>query len=170
MTRLLFLLLLLSLPAMADSLMLRVDKRARTLTVLDDGRPVRQYRISLGFHPEDPKHEAGDGRTPEGRYDIRVRNPDSRFTLSLGLSYPGPDDALRGLVAGLISDGDYRRVMAAHAAGRVPPWDTRLGGALFIHGGGATFDWTDGCVALDDADMRELYALTGEGTPVEIRP
>lgn len=150
--------------------MLRVDKSARTLTVLADGRPVRQYRIALGRHPLGAKHEAGDGRTPEGRYDIRVRNPDSRFTLSLGLSYPGPDDALRGLETGMISDDDYRRIMAAHAAGRIPPWDTRLGGALFIHGGGATVDWTDGCVALDDADMRELFGLVGESITVDIQP
>lgn len=173
MTRLrllLFLFALLPLLAGAATLTLRVDKRARTLVVLADGQVVRSYRVSLGSHPLGTKHEAGDGRTAEGQYDIRVRNPASRFYRSLGISYPGPDDALRGLEAGLISDSDYRRIMAAHAAGEVPPWDTRLGGALFIHGGGATFDWTDGCVALDDADMRELFDMIDEGTQVEIRP
>ena len=94
----------------------------------------------------------------------------SRFTLSLGLSYPGPADAERGLAEGVITAEQQSRIIAAWEARATPPWNTRLGGEIMIHGRGSQADWTAGCVALDDTDIRELYRVIPVGTPVEIRP
>jgi murein L,D-transpeptidase YafK len=112
----------------------------------------------------------GDGRTPEGQYYICVRNPNSKYYLSLGLSYPNVQDAQRGFQAGLISAEQYQKIAQVITDGQTPPWDTPLGGEIFIHGRGSAADWTAGCIALDDKDVRELYDVVAIGTPVLIRP
>ena len=146
-----------------------VLKSKRELQLLSEGAVIRTYRIGLGIDPVRPKERQGDFATPEGTYYVCVKNPRSRFTLSLGLSYPGPLDAERGLAAGMITAEQQSRIVAACAAGGTPPWNTRLGGEIMIHGRGSQADWTAGCIALDDADIRELYRVTPLGTPVEIR-
>jgi L,D-peptidoglycan transpeptidase YkuD (ErfK/YbiS/YcfS/YnhG family) len=78
-------------------------------------------------------------------------------------------DAERGLAEGLISREEYDAIVEAERAGRIPPWDTALGGEIYIHGHGSRSDWTLGCVALDDADMQVLYELIEVGVEVEIR-
>jgi murein L,D-transpeptidase YafK len=112
----------------------------------------------------------GDGRTPEGQYYICVKNPNSKYYLSLGLSYPNIEDAQRGLRAGLISTEQYQKIAQAITDGETPPWDTPLGGEIFIHGRGSASNWTRGCIALDDKDIRELYDAVAIGTPVLIQP
>ena len=99
-----------------------------------------------------------------------MKNPQSRFTLSLGLGYPGPADADRALEERRITRRQHERIHDAARRGRIPPWDTPLGGEIFIHGGGSGSDWTWGCVALDDEDVRELYAAVPVGSPVTIEP
>jgi len=99
-----------------------------------------------------------------------VKNPKSSYHLSLGVSYPDAEDAARGLREGLITRGQHDAIVAAHRAGRMPPQNTKLGGLIYIHGRGSSSDWTLGCVALDDADIEELYAAVEPGTPVTIRP
>lgn len=147
-----------------------VSKSRRLLMVYVDGEILHQYAIGLGFQPRGPKRWQGDGRTPEGRYAIAVKNPSSRYFLSLGLNYPTPGDALQGYREGRVTWAQYQAIEDAFAAGAVPPWNTRLGGEIFIHGHGASSDWTLGCIALDDADMQELYRLVDVGTPVTIVP
>ena len=83
-----------------------------------------------------------------------MKNPQSEFVLSLGLSYPNRADAERGLKAGLITRRQHRQIVESDRAGGCPPWNTPLGGEIFIHGSGSTTDWTWGCVALDDDDIR----------------
>jgi murein L,D-transpeptidase YafK len=132
-----------------------VDKSDRTLTLFAGGRAIRTYRgIQLGDAPLGHKRFEGDERTPEGRYTIDTRNPASAYHLSLRVSYPNAAD----------------RVYAA-ARGRSP------GGEIFIHGqpnalpaGRLPGDWTDGCVALANAEIEEVWRAVPDGTPIEIRP
>jgi murein L,D-transpeptidase YafK len=147
-----------------------IRKSARVLLLYAGGTVVRTYRVGLGRDPVGDKEVEGDGRTPEGEFTITHRNPESRYTLSLELSYPSREDAERGLRAGLITPAQHDAIASAMDAGERPPWDTPLGGEIFIHGGGSTGDWTVGCIALDDDDMRQLYDLVPVGTPVVIEP
>jgi murein L,D-transpeptidase YafK len=132
-----------------------VEKAARRITLYDAaGAVIRVYTgIQLGDEPVGPKHFRGDERTPEGRYFIDYGNPASAYHLSLHISYPQPRD-----------------VAYARAAGLQP------GGQIFIHGqpnGMAerpAGDWTDGCIAVSDYEIEEIWNLVGDGTPVQIRP
>jgi murein L,D-transpeptidase YafK len=98
-----------------------------------------------------------------------MKNSHSQFYLSLELSYPNQKHAERGLRDGLITRGQYNQILSALTRKRVPPQNTRLGGELFIHGNGSQSDWTWGCVALDDQNIRELFDAVPVGTPVTIR-
>ena len=146
-----------------------IFKAARRLLVYNADTRVKIYRIAAGSATGDKVRE-GDRRTPEGNFYICVRNPRSRFTLSLGLSYPNIEDAERGLRDGLIGESAYRRIVEAIRGRRQPPWKTALGGEIMIHGAGADRGGTLGCVGMNDGDIRELYRRLPLGTPVEIRP
>ncbi|MDE2561892.1 MAG: L,D-transpeptidase family protein [Sphingomonadales bacterium] len=132
-----------------------VEKAARRLTLFAQGRAVRVYPdVQLGEQPVGAKHFEGDGKTPEGRYTIDYGNPGSAYHLSLHISYPSAEDAAY-----------------AEAQGRSP------GGMIMIHGqpnwwpaGRAPGDWTDGCIALSNAEIEQVWESVGDGTPIEIRP
>jgi murein L,D-transpeptidase YafK len=145
-----------------------VTKSKRRLTLYSSDRVVRSYRIGLGSSPIEDKVREGDRRTPEGDFYVCIKNPRSKFYLSLGLSYPNQQHAERGLRDGLITRTQYQRIVDALKRKRQPPQYTRLGGEIFIHGNGSHSDWTWGCVALDDKDMRELFDAVPVGTPVTI--
>ena len=149
---------------------IEVFKARRELVLYSADRPLKTYRIGLGLDPVRRKVRQGDRRTPEGSYTVCRKNPASSFYLSLGLTYPNLEDAERGRAAGLISRTQHRRIRDALARGDCPPWNTALGGELFIHGHGSGSDWTWGCVALDNEDIKELYSLITVGTPVRIHP
>jgi murein L,D-transpeptidase YafK len=156
----------------ADATPTRIEvfKSKRELQFFDAKTLIKTYRIALGTNPKPPKEREGDKATPEGSYYICRKNPKSQFYLSLGISYPGPRDAERGLKAGLISDREHKAIVEAHRKGTTPPWNTRLGGEIFVHGRGSKSDWTLGCIALDDSDIEELYRLVPVGTPIAIYP
>ncbi len=162
--------LLLASPLLADGLRIVVLKADRKLEVYRDANLLHRFRVGLGNTPVGDKERSGDGKTPEGSFYVCVKNPRSRFYLSLGISYPAAGDAARGLREGLINQAEHDRIVSAQKLGRTPPWDTRLGGEIFIHGNGSGSDWTLGCVALDDADMKTLFDLIEVGTRVDIRP
>lgn len=132
-----------------------IDKSKRTLVLLSGTTTIRSYRnIKLGDAPIGHKRFEGDEKTPEGSYRIDGRNPGSRYFRSLRISYPNVAD--RAFAAG---------------AGRSP------GGEIFIHGqpNGSPLarlphDWTDGCIALSNAEMSEVWRLVRTGTRVVIRP
>lgn len=138
---------------LADYLL--VDKSERLLIAYSGGQPIRAYRnLAFGDAPTGHKRFEGDERTPEGLYTIDWRNPDSRYHLSLHISYPNAEDRAR-----------------AARFGRSP------GGDIFIHGQPTGYpgpplpgDWTDGCIALSNAEIEELWRLVPDGTPIEIRP
>jgi L,D-transpeptidase catalytic domain len=147
-----------------------VEKGARRLRLYAGGELVRVRRVALGFTPEGDKVRQGDGRTPEGDYKVCMKNPKSNFYLSLGLTYPNAEDAERGLRDGLITRAQHKSINSALTAGRCPPWNTALGGEIFIHGGGTGRDWTFGCVALENPEIKELFDTLPAGTPVQIKP
>ena len=147
-----------------------VKKSRRQLLLYSNDKLVRTYRVGLGLSPVGDKVKAGDRRTPEGDFYIFTRNDRSAFYLSLGLSYPNAAHAERGLRDGLITKVQYQAIMRALKSRRTPPQNTHLGGDIYIHGNGAQSDWTWGCVALDDEDVRELFQAVSVGTPVTIEP
>jgi murein L,D-transpeptidase YafK len=130
---------------------------------------VKQYPVSTGRDAGDKQRE-GDYRTPEGEFYVCVKNASSKYTRALGLSYPGVSDAQRGLREGLITQREHDRIVYAIRNRHQPPWKTPLGGEIMIHGdrrGGRT---TQGCIALEDRDILELFPKIPLGTRVIIRP
>jgi murein L,D-transpeptidase YafK len=154
-----------------------VWKARRELWVFRGGDVVRRYPVSLGRDPKGPKRLRGDGRTPEGRYLVVDKKADSKFHRFLALNYPSAADAEQALRDGLITADVWADVWIAEVRHRHPPTDTILGTRVGIHGIGATgvrerlrrvSDWTEGCVALSDRDIEELFEMAPIGTPVEI--
>lgn len=145
-----------------------VTKSKRLLQLYSGSEVVRKYRVGLGLSPVEDKIRTGDRRTPEGEFYICMKNAHSQFYLSLEISYPNQKHADRGLRDGLITRAQHSQILSALNRKRVPPQNTRLGGELFIHGRGSQSDWTWGCVALDDRDIRELFDAAPVGTPVII--
>lgn len=134
-----------------------VEKGDRELHLMQNGSIFRTFDIALGIQPRGDKQREGDFRTPEGRYLLGGRNPHSEYFLSIHISYPNRED---------------RR--EARAMGVDP------GGAIMVHGQPntptrseayyRTQDWTNGCIALSNSDMIDMWLMTGENTPIEIRP
>lgn len=127
-----------------------VNKGERRMFLLHGNRALAHYPVHLGFAPEGHKQFEGDGKTPEGRYVIDRRNPDSAYHLSLGISYPNEAD-----------------IAFAEAQGRSP------GGDIFIHGGPTRHDhggpdWTAGCIAVKNREIEDVYAMVRNGTPITI--
>ncbi|MCB5199236.1 L,D-transpeptidase family protein [Loktanella sp. TSTF-M6] len=129
----------------------QVFKGQRILQLLHNNQLLKQYEMEMGFAPEGHKVVEGDGRTPEGAYRINRRNPNSRFHLSLGISYPNSRD-----------------IAVARAMGKSP------GGDIFIHGTPEMYigqpDWTWGCIAVTNPEIEEIYAMVRDGTPIFIYP
>lgn len=150
-----------------------------SLTLYKGDIPIKTYPavFGRGFADGD-KERSGDRRTPEGDFYICTMNHSKRFYKFMGLSYPGLKHAERGFRKGLISVKEYSEIQRAAQEGRQPPWETRLGGAVGIHGRlqgdraalTAKDNWTDGCIALANADVDELFSIISVGTPVTILP
>ncbi|HEX7297247.1 MAG TPA: L,D-transpeptidase family protein [Pyrinomonadaceae bacterium] len=147
-----------------------VHKAARRLELYSAEKLLRTYKVGLGFSPVADKKQEGDGATPEGDFYVFVKNNRSAYYLSLGISYPNAEDADRGLRDGLINRSQYRAITEAIRKKTAPPQYTKLGGLIYIHGHGAQSDWTWGCVALENEDIRELFDAVTVGTPVTIQP
>lgn len=158
----------LSLPLQRPEL--RIFKAAHRLELWASGRQVKTYPVALGQRGLADKRREGDHLTPEGRFTLCNRNERSAFHLFLGISYPGPEAAERGLKEGLISRTEHDRILAAARHGSVPPWNTRLGGTVGIHGGGTGSEWTWGCIALENPGIEELWIACPLGTPILIQP
>lgn len=132
-----------------------VQKGARQMHLLSGNTVLKSYAIGLGNEPIGHKQYEGDGKTPEGRYFIDRRNPNSSYHLSIGVSYPNIEDTARARTVGLSPGGD-----------------------IFIHGRGpegnakapTMRDWTAGCIAVTDKEMEDIYAMVQDGTPIVITP
>ncbi|MFN2530617.1 MAG: murein L,D-transpeptidase family protein [Pyrinomonadaceae bacterium] len=147
-----------------------VHKRERRLELFAAETLIGTYKIGLGFNPGPDKKQEGDGATPEGDFYIFTKNDKSAYYLSLGISYPNVEDAERGVRDGLISKAESKAIANAIEQKKMPPQYTKLGGLIYIHGNGAASDWTLGCVALENGDMRELFDAVSVRTPVRILP
>jgi murein L,D-transpeptidase YafK len=158
-----------------------VRKSSHTLTLYLGDRSVKTYRAAFGRGYQDgDKRREGDKRTPEGDFYICTMKHSKRFYKFLGISYPGLKHAEEGLQSGRITPSEYLMIRKAIDERQPPPWGTRLGGAVGIHGRTLTADaarqslvstnWTDGCIALDNADVDELFSRVSLGTPVTILP
>lgn len=167
------------LSSLEGELSLVIWKSHYSLTLYKGDLPVKTYSAVFGKgHPNGDKEKAGDKRTPEGDFYICTMNHSKRFYKFMGLSYPGLKHADRGLRRGLISLREYEVIERATAEGRQPPWETKLGGAIGIHGRllddraaqTTRENWTDGCIALANADVDELFSILSLGTPVTILP
>lgn len=146
-----------------------IDKSDHQLVLYSGEVAVKRYRAGFG-DPVGDKVQQGDRKTPEGTFRVVTRNPQSRFHLFLGLSYPSAEDAARGLEAGLVTKSQAARIKEADAAKRQPPWNTPLGGAIGIHGEGGSSDWTLGCIAVDNDEIEELWGVVKMGTKVVVVP
>jgi murein L,D-transpeptidase YafK len=147
-----------------------VTKSKRRLELYSDGALVRTYKVGLGLNPIPDKIRQGDHATPEGDFYVFTKNDKSAFYLSLGISYPNIEDAERGLREKIITRAQHDAIVRAIKRKATPPQNTRLGGDIYIHGNGAASDWTWGCVALENEDMRELFEAVSVGTTVTIKP
>ena len=147
-----------------------VKKKERKLEVFDGEKLIKTYKIGLGFAPEGDKEKEGDGKTPEGDFYVFTKNENSKFYLSLGVSYPSIDDAKRGLEQNLISKAEHDAIIEAIINQRTPLQNTNLGGEIYIHGSGSATDWTLGCVALSNSNMKELFDAVPVKTSVRIEP
>jgi murein L,D-transpeptidase YafK len=136
-----------------------VKKSERRLYLIKDNKPVMSYPVSLGFSPEGHKERQGDGRTPEGRYFLDWRNPNSKFRRSLHISYPNDRDRLRARRKGVDPGG----LIMIHGQPR-PNQHAELQQLI------AREDWTEGCIAVPNYAIDEIWEKTVDGTPIDILP
>lgn len=153
---------------MPDTTSIKVYKELRVLELYGDNSLIGRFKIALGGSPIGDKNIEGDSKTPEGEYYICTRNDKSKFTLFLGLSYPNINDAKRGLEAGLIDEKTFSDISRTIEQNKRPTWNTSLGGAVGIHGKGNSHDWTLGCIALSDEDIKILWKYVPLKTKVDI--
>ncbi|MFL6469169.1 MAG: murein L,D-transpeptidase family protein [Pyrinomonadaceae bacterium] len=149
---------------------IEIHKKERTLRVYEGENLIKTFAVVLGFAPAGDKAVEGDGKTPEGRFYVFTKNPESKFHLSLGISYPSIEDAERGVKENLISKEESDSIKKAINEKAKPLQKTKLGGEIYIHGGGTDGDWTDGCIALNNNEIAELFELVPVGAVVDIRP
>lgn len=147
-----------------------VKKGERILELWDGDSLCGRYPIGLGWAPSGHKQFEGDGRTPEGTYYVCIRNPEGKFYLSLGISYPNKEDAKAALNAGIINQITYNQIADAIDNKAQPPWNTALGGEIMIHGMGSDSDWTLGCIAVNNDVMDVLWKHCPNKTAVIISP
>ena len=134
-----------------------VLKKERILQLLSQGKVVRTYKIALGGDPVGPKTRQGDHKTPEGIYALDSRNSRSQFYKSIHISYPSPRDRAAARIKGLSAGGD----VFVHGLPKGYGW---VGSSHRLK------DWTDGCIAVTNEEIDEIWAAVPDGTPIEIRP
>jgi len=134
-----------------------VLKGERTLELLDHGKVLKKYKIALGGKPVGRKERQGDHKTPEGSYIVDRRNEHSQFYRSLHISYPNAEDRRRAQQSGMAAGGD----IMIHGLPNGYGW---IGSKHRLR------DWTDGCIAVTNEEMDEIWRAVSDGTPIEIRP
>ena len=134
-----------------------IEKGKRELHLLADGEILKTFRIALGIQPEGDKQQEGDFRTPEGRYTLDSRNPNSEYFLSIHVSYPDANDRREAARLGVAPGG----AIMIHGQPNVPSRSETYY---------RTQDWTNGCIAVSNSDMIDIWLMTGDDTPIEIRP
>ena len=134
-----------------------VIKSERRLYLIRDGKRIESFRVSLGQEPEGHKLFAGDNRTPEGQYTLDWRNPESDYYRSIHISYPNSEDRRKARAWGQDPGGN---IMIHGLPNDADKWNFAFEG----------LDWTDGCIAVNNRAMDEIWRRVTVGTPIEIRP
>ncbi|MBF0329855.1 MAG: L,D-transpeptidase family protein [Nitrospirae bacterium] len=134
-----------------------VVKNSRIMVLLKDGEILKVYKVSLGKKPTGHKVKAGDQRTPEGSYILDSRNPQSKFYKAIHISYPNKSDAANAQSLGVSPGGGIM----------IHGLPNKLGELGRLH---RRWDWTDGCIAVTNEEMDEIWELISDGTPIEIKP
>ncbi|NCF13743.1 MAG: L,D-transpeptidase family protein [Gammaproteobacteria bacterium] len=135
-----------------------IEKEARLLHLVQDDEIFRTFKIALGISPVGDKLREGDFKTPEGKYLLDGRNPNSDFFLSIHISYPDPVDWRQASEAGYENPGS---AIMIHGQPNSPTYSETYY---------RTQDWTNGCIAVSNSDMIDIWLMTGENTPIEIKP
>ncbi len=155
-------------PRLKGQSLVVVLKAQRAVLVFSEGERQGCWDAALAWdYPSGTKKHQGDRRTPEGWYRISDA-PESSYYGAMLIHYPATRDADRGLALGLIDQAKRDEIAAAHTAGTRPDQYTKLGGRILIHGGGSDYDWTLGCVGMDNEDVDALRALLSEGKRADI--
>ena len=162
-------------PEDAGKITIVIWKERRDLELLSDGEVIATYSVGLGGWPYDHKIAQGDSRTPEGEYYICTKKSSAKFYRSLGISYPNKQDAANAYSFGTISKRQKDAIDQAIDNRQQPLWNTAIGGAIMIHGQGeegygAEYDWTAGCIAVDNRVMDILWQYVGLGCDITIYP
>lgn len=134
-----------------------VYKEARKMDLLNSGKILKSYKISLGKNPVGHKEREGDSRTPEGKYILDWRNPESKYHLSIHVSYPDEKDKEAAKTLGVSPGGD----IMIHGCPNGLGWNWK---------DFKEKDWTDGCIAVNDEEMEEIWRAVDNGTQIEILP
>jgi murein L,D-transpeptidase YafK len=134
-----------------------VEKSAKSLSILRDGKRIKSYRVALGRNPVGAKHQEGDMKTPQGMYKIDSRNAQSSFHLALHISYPSDEDNQRAGARGVSAGSDIMIHGIQNGRGWIGAFHRWK-------------DWTAGCIALTDEEIEELWRVTPDGTTIDIRP
>jgi murein L,D-transpeptidase YafK len=134
-----------------------VLKKERTLQLLTQGKVIKTYKVALGADPIGPKTRQGDHKTPEGLYVLDSRNAHSQFYKSIHISYPSARDRAAARLKGISPGGD----VFVHGLPKGYGW---VGASHRLK------DWTDGCVAVTNQEIDEIWQAVSDGTPIEIRP
>lgn len=171
------LLMSMAAPLSAEEVRVLVDTDSRVLQVLKGARVLAHFEdVAIGRYGKSYFRSKGDNRTPLGKFRIGWITSRTRYHLFMGLTFPDLDAADRALQDGRISEAHWQAIRRASMAGSIPPQNTPLGGNIGIHGTGAgdiaiheQYNWTNGCVALTNAQIDRLASLVRVGTPVEIR-
>ncbi|GAB5517823.1 MAG: hypothetical protein RhofKO_00740 [Rhodothermales bacterium] len=161
-------------PEHLSNVWIRVSKEAATVYVYEGTTLTHSYPADFGYNQFADKVRRGDPlnqdhwRTPDGVFYVARKNPRSKFYKAFVFNYPNTEDAVRGLEQGLISKAQHDAIVRAEQTYSMPPMNTPLGGWIEIHGKGtgARSNWTQGCVAITDAAMDELWSIVREGTPI----
>ncbi len=147
---------------------LRVFKQNKLLEYWVNKKLIKTFTIGIGKEEFGHKLFEGDMRTPEGEYKICVKNPESKFYLSLGINYPSQIDAETALSDNRINQKDFDSICVAHKEDKRPPWNTCLGGQIYIHGDLESKSWSEGCIRMFNDDIKFLFDRLEIGTKVLI--
>jgi murein L,D-transpeptidase YafK len=164
-----------------DQVLIYINKSDHRLSLYIDYKLKHTYRVVFGRKGMQDKQVSGDKKTPEGAFYICSKWNSKRFVKFLGINYPSPEDAKRGLERGLITKRQYNQILESYDKGECPPAHTQLGGAIGIHGFGkfnallvflmkigVRLDWTSGCIAMSNKHVRAFYNVIPIGSRVYI--
>lgn len=174
-----FTLLLSTTLLQANEYQLLISKKNKELVVEKEGEVIKKYHIATGKGGKGTKRKQGDSKTPQGVYRISKFKESSRFHFFIQLDYPNLVDAWYGYKNKVIDSKEFKRIATAYKNREIPPQDTKLGGFIGIHGLGEEnekklaihqdINWTEGCIALTNAEINDLRKFVDVGTPVIIK-